>query len=256
MTRRRALTLATLTLLMTAACRKKSRHVAPPPHVPQPPPPSDRPKIGWIETGIASWYGVPYHGRKAANGETYDMNELTAAHRTLPFGSIVRVTNLSNGESVVLRITDRGPFIEGRIIDLSREGAKRIHLFVAGVAKVRVEVVAYGPARLSAPHATQPESAATRRVEAPVQPGFSEPSTQPASFAVQSGLFNDKAKAEALRARLLREYRPVDLVPREGERTQWRVLVGDKPTEEQAEALASELRRKAGEALVVRRDRP
>ena len=87
-----------------------------------------RPNPEWRETGIASWYGIPYHGRRAANGEIYDMNQLTAAHRTLPFGTMVRVTSETNGKSVTVRITDRGPFIDGRIIDLSREAAKRIDM--------------------------------------------------------------------------------------------------------------------------------
>ena len=78
------------------------------------------------ETGIASWYGYPYHGRRAANGEIYDMEKLTAAHRTLPFGTWVRVTNLTNSKTVDVRITDRGPFIDGRIIDLSKAAAREI----------------------------------------------------------------------------------------------------------------------------------
>lgn len=75
---------------------------------------------GYVEEGNASWYGVPFHGRRAANGETYDMYKLTAAHRTLPFDTLVRVTNLFNNNSTVVRITDRGPFIDNRVIDLSR----------------------------------------------------------------------------------------------------------------------------------------
>src|SRR5206468_11892038 len=82
----------------------------------------------WSETGIASWYGAPYHNRRASNGEVYDMHAMTAAHRTLPLGSIVRVTNIENGDSAVVRITDRGPFIEGRIVDLSQAAAKKVGL--------------------------------------------------------------------------------------------------------------------------------
>src|SRR5580704_11209410 len=80
------------------------------------------------ETGIASWYGYPYHGRHAADGEIYDMEKLTAAHRTLPFGTWVRVVNLTNERSVEVRINDRGPFIEGRIIDLSKAAARAVDL--------------------------------------------------------------------------------------------------------------------------------
>src|SRR5262245_56577220 len=75
--------------------------------------------VGSVETGVASWYGHPYHGRRAANGEIYDMEKMTAAHRTLPFGTWVRVRNLENNKTVDVRITDRGPFVGGRIIDLS-----------------------------------------------------------------------------------------------------------------------------------------
>lgn len=87
-------------------------------------------------TGSASWYGGQFHGRKTANGERYDMNELTAAHKTLPFGTRVRVENLATGQAVVVRINDRGPFAPGRVIDLSRAAAERIGLIRAGVAPV------------------------------------------------------------------------------------------------------------------------
>ncbi|MCP4547760.1 MAG: septal ring lytic transglycosylase RlpA family protein [bacterium] len=92
-------------------------------------------------TGTASWYGGKYHGRTTANGETFDKNAMTAAHKTLPFGTRVRVTNLGNGRSVVVRINDRGPFIRGRIIDLSRKAAERLGFRKAGLAKVRVEII-------------------------------------------------------------------------------------------------------------------
>jgi len=93
------------------------------------------------ETGIASWYGREFHGKSTANGETYDMNALTAAHKTLPLPSRVRVTNLENGRSIVLRVNDRGPFAHGRIIDVSRRGAQLLGFDRAGTAKVRVTLV-------------------------------------------------------------------------------------------------------------------
>jgi rare lipoprotein A len=93
------------------------------------------------QTGIASWYGAPYHNRRGSNGEVYDMNAMTAAHLTLPLGSIVRVTNLKTGHSTLLRITDRGPFVEGRIIDLSLAAAKALDVYLPGTAQVRVEVL-------------------------------------------------------------------------------------------------------------------
>jgi len=94
------------------------------------------------ETGIASWYGTKFHGRKTANGEIYDMNALTAAHRTLPMPSYVRVTNLENGRSLVLRINDRGPFARSRIIDVSRRGSQLLGFQQKGTAKVRVQILA------------------------------------------------------------------------------------------------------------------
>ncbi|MBT3358476.1 MAG: septal ring lytic transglycosylase RlpA family protein [Rhodospirillales bacterium] len=94
------------------------------------------------ETGIASWYGSKFHGRKTANGERYNMNELTAAHRTLPMPSFVRVTNLGNGRSIVLRINDRGPFARGRIIDVSRRGAQLLGFERQGTARVEVSILA------------------------------------------------------------------------------------------------------------------
>jgi rare lipoprotein A len=91
--------------------------------------------------GVASWYGPGYQGRTTANGEKFNMNAMTAAHKKLPFGTRVRVTNLANGKKVVVRINDRGPFIKGRIIDLSREGARRLGFMKAGLAEVKLEIL-------------------------------------------------------------------------------------------------------------------
>ena len=120
--------LALLVTLYSSGCAKHARVVRPA-------------SIGHTETGIASWYGEPYHGRKAANGEVFDMNRFTAAHRTLPFGTWVQVTNLANTKRVAVRITDRGPFIDGRIIDLSRAAAKQIDLIGPGTSRVQLRVV-------------------------------------------------------------------------------------------------------------------
>ena len=96
---------------------------------------------GYKETGIASWYGPGFHGKKTANGETYDQTDLTAAHRTLPLPSLVKVTNLQNGRTIVVRINDRGPFSNGRVIDLSMRAAQLLGFARAGTAKVRVEIL-------------------------------------------------------------------------------------------------------------------
>jgi len=94
--------------------------------------------------GIASYYSDEFHGRKTSNGETFDMHELTAAHRTLPFNTKVKVTNLENGKSIVVRINDRGPFKDNRVIDVSLEGAKQIGLIANGTASVRLEILELG----------------------------------------------------------------------------------------------------------------
>lgn len=98
-------------------------------------------QVAHSQVGLASWYGKPFHGRTTASGERYDMHALTAAHRTLAFGTRVRVVNLKNGKSVVVRINDRGPFVKGRIVDVSRRAADQLAFRQDGVTKVRVEVL-------------------------------------------------------------------------------------------------------------------
>src|SRR5439155_27377541 len=98
-------------------------------------------RLGATETGVASWYGHPYHGRHAANGEIYDMEKMTAAHRTLPFGTWVRVKNLENNKTVDVRIIDRGPFVGGRILDLSHAAAVSVDMIGPGTAKVKLTII-------------------------------------------------------------------------------------------------------------------
>ena len=138
-------------------------------------PPDTRPLS--VETGIASWYGPPYHNRRGSNGEIYDMHAMTAAHRTLPLGSIVRVTDIANGDSVVVRITDRGPFVAGRVIDLSKAAAAKIEMIQKGTDQVRIEV-------LQAP--------------APIESG--------GRWAVQIGGFENEDTARELAGHLSRRY--------------------------------------------------
>ncbi|MFO1406360.1 MAG: septal ring lytic transglycosylase RlpA family protein [Steroidobacteraceae bacterium] len=102
-------------------------------------PPAQAPE--WVQSGRASWYGPGFHGRRTANGEVFDTNSLTMAHRTLPFGTEVRVTNLVNGRSVVLRVNDRGPYVRGRIADLSHAAAQRLGFADEGVTRVRIDVI-------------------------------------------------------------------------------------------------------------------
>src|SRR6202167_2820184 len=121
-------------------CAKEKTRVAgvPPPSARAPAP---APPAGSVERGMASWYGHPYHGRRAADGEVYDMETLVAAHRTLPFNTWVRVYNLNNNKTVDVRIIDRGPFVDGRIIDLSHAAAQAIDMIGPGVAQVRLEII-------------------------------------------------------------------------------------------------------------------
>jgi len=189
-------------------------------------PPAIPVKIGHTETGIASWYGHPYDGRQAASGEIYNMDAMVAAHRTMPFGTWVRVFNLGNGKTVEVRIIDRGPFVRGRIIDLSHAAAQAIDMVGPGTARVRLVVI---------------------------QP----PKTVPVEvYAVQVGQFRSRETAERLRARMASEFGAAQLVRRPGSPETWRVLVGAEPSEDAATALAERIRDKTGErnAFVVRLD--
>jgi rare lipoprotein A len=168
-----------------------------------------------VEQGIASWYGVPFHGRRAANGEVYDMNQPTAAHRTLPFGSLVRVVNLENGRQTEVRVTDRGPFVEGRIIDLSFAAARSVDMVGAGIARVRVELLSI--------------------VGAPAAAG---------NFTVQVGAFTQRDNAERMREQLMARYDPVFIQDFDAPNGYFfRVRVGRVPTQQGAERLAAQLAR-------------
>jgi rare lipoprotein A len=184
------------------------------------------PKIGDTETGVASWYGNPYHGRQTANGEIYDMEKPTAAHRTLPFNTWVRVENTISGKSVNVRIIDRGPFVDNRIIDLSHAAAQQIELIGPGTARVRVVVI-----------------------EPPVI-------EEPYLFAVQVGIFRSKESAMSMQAQLQARYGAARIVERHGKPPVWRVLVGQEASPEKAEALAVRVRGDISipEAFVVRLD--
>lgn len=197
-----------------------ARPTPPPAVVTQPPAPAAPLSV---ETGIASWYGHPYHGRIAANGERYDMEDLTAAHRTLPFETRVRVVNTLNEKTVDVRITDRGPFVDGRIIDLSRAAARAIELIGPGIAPVRVEITSI------------PET---------VRAGV---------FAVQVGAFRAKENAERARIQMAAKYGAARIVQDDD---LWRVLVGAEKTEERADELCRKIRQESGErnAFVVRLD--
>jgi rare lipoprotein A len=148
----------------------------------------------YVETGIASWYGPGFHGKTTANGEIYDQNDLTAAHRTLPMPSVVRVTNLENGKSIKLRVNDRGPFARGRIIDVSARAAELLQFKQQGTAKVRVEIVEGESRRLAGEglageglgkqdSANAPKAAPTGAVETASLSDDSAPSSQASDAA-------------------------------------------------------------------------
>jgi rare lipoprotein A len=179
-----------------------------------------------VETGIASWYGAPYHNRRASNGEIYDMHAMTAAHRTLPLGSVVRVTNPANGSSVVVRITDRGPFIAGRIIDLSQAAARRIGLIQKGTAKVRVEVL---------------------RTPAPMQSG--------GRWAVQIGGFGKEEEARDLAGHLSRRYHTAKVLTFDSPTGDWWVRVRVKnDLRARAEEILRDTKTRDGAIFLVRLD--
>jgi rare lipoprotein A len=178
------------------------------------------------ETGVASWYGHPFHGRQSASGEIYDMEQMTAAHRTLPFGTVVRVDDLDNAMSTEVRINDRGPFVDNRIIDLSHAAARSINMLGPGTAHVRLTIV------------TAP------------------PSAEPGVFAIQVAAFANRDNADRMQARMQDRYGAATLRLRSGATPLWRVLVGRAPDTTQAEELARQIRSEQSvpEAFVVRLD--
>ncbi len=182
-------------------------------------------QVGYMEEGVASWYGIPYHGRPAADGEIYDMEKLVAAHRLLPFNTWLRVTNLQNSKSVDVRVIDRGPFIEGRILDLSKAAARQIDLLGPGIGQVRLEVIA-----------------------APLD----IPSND--FYAVQVGAFAVYNNAERARDQYAQRYGTAQLAVKQGAAPLWRVLVGKQTSIAAAQELANQLRAENKNIFVVRLD--
>jgi rare lipoprotein A len=165
----------------------------------------------YVEEGVASWYGVPFNGRRTSNGEIYDMHEFTAAHRRLAFDCVVRVTNLNNGKHTEVRINDRGPFVANRVIDLSLSAAQAIEMVGTGTANVRLEI-------LSGPNPNV---------------GF---------FAVQIGAFKVQENAERLKAQMEATYPPVSIATYDSPNgTFYRVRVGRLPSEAAAQELADKV---------------
>lgn len=180
----------------------------------------------FVETGIASWYGAPYHNRPGSDGKIYNMNAMTAAHRTLPLGSIVRVTNMKTGHWAIVRITDRGPFIEGRILDLSRAAATKIDVVRAGIAQVRLEVL-----------------------QAPL------PLDSGGRWAVQIGGFDVQESASKLAGQISRRYHSAKVISFNSPVGDWwvrvRVLNDDRG---RAQEIARDMHTEQGAVFLVRLD--
>ena len=178
------------------------------------------------QTGLASWYGPPYHNRRGSNGEIYNMHAMTAAHRTFPLGSIVRVTNVKTGSTALVRITDRGPFIPGRIVDLSLAAARKVDVWQPGIAEVKVELM---------------------------QSGLQAPS--PGKWAVQIGGMPDEKAASKLADHLTRRYHSAKVLRFKSPAGDWwirvRVLDDDH---DRAQKLATETTTPEGAVFLVRLD--
>ena len=206
-------TLGLLVLLQGLACRSPS--VPPPQTV----------KKGYTERGLASWYGPGFHGRRTANGEVYDMHAMTAAHKTLPFGTVVEVRNRDNGKSARVRINDRGPFVKGRIIDLSKKGAKKIDMIGTGTARVEIRVVAISS---SAPRYAAASSGEVR-------------------YVVQAGAFRDPGMARSLERELERDFTGVEI---RSDGLWHRVQLGPFDKRKKADKLAAGPAREGYDAIV------
>ena len=255
---------ALLALLALSACATSTHRLQPLPPAPVPPPPAEIARIpdavpraearsshgnppfydalgmryfvlpsadGYVERGVASWYGPTFHGGNTSSGEAYDMYGMTAAHKTLPLPTYARVTNLANGRSVVVRINDRGPFVANRIIDLSYTAAAKLDMLRDGTAMVEVRTLAPG--------------AAGQPAETPAAgpPPVPAPAAVPLTLYVQAGAFADPANAtrelERLHAAGLAS---AFIVPPQDGRTQlYRVRLGPVQSVAEFDALAAQL---------------
>jgi peptidoglycan lytic transglycosylase len=234
MTPRGAPWLLPMALVALGACARSIAVAPPAPRAGETARPAARP--GDEQLGLASWYGVPYHGRRTASGEIYDMHDLTAAHRTLPFGTRVLTVNRATDGSVEVRINDRGPFVEGRIIDLSHAAAHAIGGIGPGVIPVIVRVISV------------PDAAAA------IRPHPSSPAGL--AYAVQVGSFTDRSRAAGLRDAIERDLGVSGVAIDEsvlGGDTVYRVRVGSYPGPEAARAAARRLAEHGYRGIIVER---
>jgi rare lipoprotein A len=198
---------------------------------------------GFVQRGLASWYGRKFHGRLTANGERYNMYGRTAAHKTLPFNTYVRVTNLRNGRKTVVRVNDRGPFVRGRIIDLTLTSANELAMAEDGVVPVKLEALGYA----------QKKRKAGKWVREYVKPA----SYQLGDFTIQVGAFAERENAMRLQASLSRRYRDTTVhIFDLGDQRFYRVRVGRYSRLDQAEAGAERLQEQGfPNAFAVARDK-
>jgi rare lipoprotein A len=177
------------------------------------------------QEGLATWYTAPYKGRKSANGQVFDDNAMTAAHRTLPMGSLVEVTNLRTGQRAVMRITDRGPFVEERMLDLTPAAAKAIGLYRIGMTQVRMDVY---------------------QTPKPIDSG--------GRWCVQIGAFHSEHEAMKLKAELMRKYADANVIEFPGTDSYWVRIRPEGDDRRLAEYIAKHLQPKEGEAYLTRLD--
>jgi rare lipoprotein A len=241
-----ALALIAALVIVLTGCHNKNnsaKHVPPPPTItpapapapttataptkpaPETPAVSPKAKPIYVETGLASWYGPNYHNHKGSNGEVYNQNGMTAAHRTIPLNSVVRVTNETTKHQVVVRITDRGPFVEDRIIDLSLAAAKAVDVWQPGTAMVKVEV-------LSSP--------------APISEG--------GRWCVQIGAFQSENEARKLKEKLQDRYQTAKVVQFTGPTGEWVRIRPEGDDKQKAQEVAARTHVKEGGVFLVRLD--
>jgi len=209
------------------------------------------------ERGIASWYGRKFHGQKTSNGETYDMYAMTAAHPTLPLPSYVRVTNVSTGKSVVVRVNDRGPFLHDRIIDLSYAAAHRVGIASKGSGEVEVEAIipADAPIRTAAAPLPPVAAAPSIGIISPLQAAEPPPapiSRETGGFAVQLGAFQNFSNAQAFLAHVQAQLASAQVDPKVREANGlFRVYVGPYPDRDDARRVADRISTAFGFATAV-----
>ncbi|MCU0589501.1 MAG: septal ring lytic transglycosylase RlpA family protein [Syntrophobacteraceae bacterium] len=194
---------------------------------------------GYVEEGLASWYGADFHGKPTSCGEPYDMWAMTAAHKTLPLGTHVKVTSLQTGNSIIVRVNDRGPFVSGRIIDLSCRASQELGSFKTGLARVRVEAVQVATQQLVG-----------RSTYWKVDP---VPSFRYGSFTIQVGAFREQQNALRLKSQMAQGYSPIQVSPSAyGGTTLYRVQVGAYQDLVLAQQELERLRNRGfGDAFVV-----